>query len=510
MVGADVERLTAALAGSGVGIPASRAALPDLELQRHAWVQVERGPDWVDLDASLPGAVSGQAIGRPVETGLAGLPDELRHRVETRVIVEQTAGTGLEQSVILEHIGFADEMQGAPICLLHDTPEGLKGVGVSIGNAIEGTTQFQPILMVDDAAHVGSVGLHSRARTVAASCPTLAARPAMASPRPSGWSPRRCHPMAAPALHAACCSTGSATTRALPGPTTLPRCRSWILVRQSADGPGDYPPLQALHFMSVATGATTTATLSDVDPASDSPWTLHVGPYLYHLAHDAANATAALAHGARVFHDAPNVTRWTAEVAPGISDGSFTTVLDILHRSFDSVPVVGVAAASAPGILAGVTSHVAERLALGGVGDGSDSADDVSVGAVFDAAATQGIGTRVISQADPIDDLPYATAALRTLAASLGEGLVAIAPERPVQLLGQERVGWWLFDPATGALTDQMDDGLGVEMIERAFVQIQTFLARHKYLKLGVCVAITAYEAYEFLQHRPRGIEWRQ
>jgi hypothetical protein len=35
--------------------------------------------------------------------------------------------------------------------------------------------------------------------------------------------------------------------------------------------------------------------------------------------------------------------------------------------------------------------------------------------------------------------------------------------------------------------------------LRRIFVQIQTFLARHKYLKLGVCVAITAYEAYEFL-----------
>jgi hypothetical protein len=53
---------------------------------------------------------------------------------------------------------------------------------------------------------------------------------------------------------------------------------------------------------------------------------------------------------------------------------------------------------------------------------------------------------------------------------ALTAGLVVVVPERPVALGGEDRVGWWLVDPATGATADQMDDGRGVTMAEFARV----------------------------------------
>ena len=47
---------------------------------------------------------------------------------------------------------------------------------------------------------------------------------------------------------------------------------------------------------------------------------------------------------------------------------------------------------------------------------------------------------------------------------------MVVVPERPVALGGEERVGWWLVDPATGATADTMDDGRGVTMAEFARV----------------------------------------
>ena len=237
-----------------------------------------------------------------------------------------------------------------------------------------------------------------------------------------------------------------------------------------------------------------------MDPTDESPWGLHVAPHAYHLSRDCANATAGLARGIRTYHDAPNVTRYAVELPPGLSDGSFTATLDVLSRSFAGVPVVGAALDPAPGIVAGVLSHVTERLAFGaGASDGSPS-EDTSVGTVMELAATQGIPVRAFAATDDVTTLPFAPDALKLLRAALGAGLVAIAPERPVDLGGSPRVGWYLFDPATGALTDQMDTGNGQTMEDYAGLLRNLWRAYGSYVKLGICVALIIKELKTLLE----------
>jgi hypothetical protein len=73
--------------------------------------------------------------------------------------------------------------------------------------------------------------------------------------------------------------------------------------------------------------------------------------------------------------------------------------------------------------------------------------------------------------ADHVRDEPYSESAKATLRRALDDGWVAIAPERPVELGDAERVGWWLVDPSTGRLADQMDGGQGQDTIEWLGIQ---------------------------------------
>jgi hypothetical protein len=88
-----------------------------------------------------------------------------------------------------------------------------------------------------------------------------------------------------------------------------------------------------------------------------------------------------------------------------------------------------------------------------------------SVGAVFERAAADGVGLRVLTGALPPDH-GYPPVAAAFLGDALAEGWLAIVPERPVQLGGESRLGWWLVDPLTTETRDQMDDGRGSEMTE--------------------------------------------
>jgi hypothetical protein len=93
------------------------------------------------------------------------------------------------------------------------------------------------------------------------------------------------------------------------------------------------------------------------------------------------------------------------------------------------------------------------------------------VGRVFEEAARQGIATVVLQpgEADP-KRLAIGEGARARITEALVAGFVVVVPERSVALGGEQRVGWWLVDPATGATADTMDDGRGVTMAEFARV----------------------------------------
>jgi hypothetical protein len=111
-----------------------------------------------------------------------------------------------------------------------------------------------------------------------------------------------------------------------------------------------------------------------------------------------------------------------------------------------------------------------------------------------------GIGIAVTRPGDDLEALGLAPLARSTLAAALADGWVAIGPERPVDIGGMQRIGWWLFDPVTGRLIDRMDDGRGIAFVENTLARYAAFLARHPYIKLGLCIALTVKALHGLLE----------
>jgi hypothetical protein len=102
-------------------------------------------------------------------------------------------------------------------------------------------------------------------------------------------------------------------------------------------------------------------------------------------------------------------------------------------------------------------------------GDGLPSGDlagiaPVSVGSLFEMAHDQGVPLRTLQGAIPADlSLDAEPAAL--IAGALEAGSIVVVPERPLDLAGTPRMGWWIIDPVTGQAVDQLDTG-GGEMTE--------------------------------------------
>jgi hypothetical protein len=178
-------------------------------------------------------------------------------------------------------------------------------------------------------------------------------------------------------------------------------------------------------------------------------------------------AEVASSHGSLAYVDAPAVTSLVAE--PSATGG--TVGLDIWHRPFGVLGLSSVPPTVPPAMLAGVIPHAVERVVMEGgpVSATAKATRAVSVGAVFEAAAQQGVATRLLSGSLPAD-LTVEPQVRELLQRALDGGWLVIIPEHPVDLGGQARRGWWLVDPVSGAAVDQMDDGGGISQGEYIFL----------------------------------------
>ncbi len=403
-------------------------------------------------------------------TPLDTLPDDLRHRVDITVILETARGGALAEDPILTHAEFSDGSSGMPITFTNMMPSGLSGLGSSIGTIIEGTTEYRATLAVGPTTIVGVTPIvmasggdlfgesdGSGVQTGQATAEWLEI--AISSP---GRAPVVVRRQVFDRIGPVARSAGAVDL------TTIPPVE---LVDVGSGTPDEYLPLTALRSIAVVGGPIGGSYLAAIDPAADASTALSSLANAYHFSRDALAGAKAIPMGVRPVLDAPNITSFTMAAAEG--DGGSRRLrleVDILHRSFLTLPVTDVPVATPPGIVAGVVSHVAESLMLSSdLGtDTGEVASATSVADVFEAADGAGIEPVLITATvDP--EGPYPPAVRVLMDAATSAGLVLIAPAKPVLLGGTERVGWWQVDPATGRTTDQMDDGRG-EMAEETII----------------------------------------
>ena len=511
-VDTSVRQITDALAGAGIALPAGPAPMPDIERTRHLWVQARSGTQWIDLDPTLAGTEPGQSIATLVGEPVAAVPDDLRHRLDIDLVLEKVTGAGVTQEAIIEHSRFADELTDVPIAIGHAKPGALRELGAGIDSMLLGGTRYLAILQAGPTAYIGLSPIVLSGGD---------ADDPSAQPDPFagvGDGRRREGEAVAEWLELRITAPDGTVTTArrtlfdrvgeavrLAGPVDPAAIPTAELVDLDADHPAEFLPLTVARFLSVATGATAL-------PPSDGPDIVVLGSLarMYHLARDATNARLSVDRGAAVHLSSPNVTMHA--FVPSVDKGGAlraSEMLDLLHRGFGALPVAGATADVPAGVLAGVTSHVAERL-RGGAGLPADLASttpDVSVGALFERAAADGLGIRVLR--DPLPpDVGYPPEATAILAEALAGGWVAIAPARAVISDDKPRIGWWLVDPVSGATRDLMDDGRGAAMME--FGELVSLILAYwagvlGLLIIGKCVMRTARTVSAGLSDRGLG-----
>jgi hypothetical protein len=234
------------------------------------------------------------------------------------------------------------------------------------------------------------------------------------------------------------------------------------LVDQQGDGERGYLPMLGVRTFAITTGATSTADVVAHATDGDAMLALAFGAL-----RDPLVESMALDADARTFVDGPNIVSVSIEALGG---GQVPTVhigLDIWHRDHGVLPLTASSTTAADArLLKGVADHVTEQFLVEGLAhEAGIDAPPIGVGAVFEAAAAQGIPIRVLRGA-LTENLPIAPEATASIEGALDGGDVVLVPAKPVMIGGTEHIGWWRVDPATGTTTDVMDGGAGTSMIE--------------------------------------------
>jgi hypothetical protein len=485
-IGGTVSTIAEALAGAGITLPGTFTPVPMLERDQHVWVQVANGSGWLDLDPSLPGQPSGQALATADQT-MDTVPDDLWHNLGLAVVAETVEGGTLAESTLLSVPATAADISDAPIEFVNVTPEGMKAVGGSIGGGLEGWKTYIPVLVIGEGGYSGRPFRFSTGETLFSG----------GGPAPEGET-------TAVWLQATVTAPGTEpvivrrpvfdrvgdVVRASGAfdPTQVAPIR---LESLGPDAPEEYAPARRAHWLTVTTG---TPTFGRFAADSSAPGMRDVASIAqaYQVARELSASALGIDQGVRTFQNGANVAAVTLDVSAG-SDGapSEGLVSDILHRSFGHTPVGDVAATVAPALLSGVISHVAERLLHESPAASVDGSSPVgmSVGSVFEAAAAAGIGPRVLTGSALPDDVALPADVALRLGRRLADGWVAIIPARMVSLGQRERTGWWLVDPATGETIDEMDDGRGVAGEEDTLMSLKTYAEYQRIQKIGCIVA---------------------
>jgi hypothetical protein len=489
-----VTMLTDAIDGAGISLPAAEGVtVPRAEIADHTWVEAQSGASWVTLDPTLPAAQPGTPLATAEET-LDRLPDDLRYRIRFDVIVERVVGGQLATETVLTHEGFADELAGVPLEFGHITPSSFRRLGVALNSLLgDGWIDYRPTLDIGSGSIIAdstvAIPIGGGQTDIFGTEASPGAGPAEGEATAEWLEITVTRPGSEPEVARRTVFDRVPADIRYGGTPTIESVGPITLVDLDGSGSADYPPMRGVKAFAIATGPTRrVAALADEDG-------LNMLAGSFHLLRGALGADIALDAGARTFLDGPNIVSLSVDIDPDATQADFRehvrVGLDIWHRSHGVMPMLGSSlGAGTQELVAGVADHVAERFAMEMLTGSSEAPPgDVGVGAVFEAAAAQGIPTMVLQGTLPAAH-PYAPQVARAIDAAVVAGHIVVIPAAPVILEGTERVGWWELDPATGAARDSMEDGAGTAATEEAHT-INTRLGQIRcYGALGLTIGL--------------------
>lgn len=466
---ATVETLRTALASAGVELPSPTPSLPDVEHEQHVWVQYASGPQWIDLDPSVPGAVAGQTYASPTGT-VDELPDDLHHRLTIKAIVEVVqGGVPTPMEALAQTLRVAD-LVGTPITIAHPDAEWL-----GVGAAVSGQQSYAPSLLAGDLVVEGTTFVLDSGGGVGGALGQPGDIEGQALSETlvidllvPGGAVRHAERTVFDRVDPAQRATGTIDPSTI-GPVEL--------VDLGDDLRNQFLPLSGMISLAVAP-APVPWQFFEEDATGETDQLLlqaqlaHSFPYLRDLARLEALGDRAVP---RFIDDEPSVTAfWTSATgAPTDGMARLAATVDIVHARHLATPLDDADVPVPVGLLAGALDHAAERIVLEGtmsiLPTPPQELSFASVGLVFERAAEQGVDLVVLRPGDSASlgaapDL----AANPFVRAALDGGQLVVGPARPVEVGGRGRLGWWEVDPITGLARDRMDDGFGAELGEYA------------------------------------------
>jgi hypothetical protein len=457
-----------ALSAAGIELPSDVSVLPPLERDRHVWVQAQQGPGWMDLDPTFDDLPPGQAPTVVTET-VDSLPDELRHLVDFTVIAETLTGGTLAQEPILEATFFADELAYLGLVFGHLPAEELEGIGDVnlIGAGLSEGTRYNPLLVAGPLAFIGprSISIGGGGGSGFGDFFGGGGEGLVEGETSAEWlDVSVLSPGGEPVVSRRVIFDRVGTAMREGGvvdPYAIPMAELVDL----GDGVGaQYLPMRSMRAFAVS-GATPNVRTIAQELARDDTSGISLVTAMFDATRALLGVDLGTSLGSRGFTDRPAITSLVADpTATGTTAG-----FDIWHRPFGTLGLADARTTASPAMVAGIIPYAVERALLGGdpASGAQPSPAPISVGAVFEAAAAQGIPTRLLSGSVPAD-AAYDPESRRLLQRALEAGQLVVIPERAVDLGGRSRLGWWLVDPGSGAVVDQMDDGGGQAILQRA------------------------------------------
>ena len=500
MVRSQADQLMATLRDAAMNAPSVDEQMM-ASLQDHWWVERQEQGQWIAFD--LFSARTGQSITTASEThrwtssaDLPDLPADLWHTVQIRVVIERyQAGARSEASVLEQTLRPLDVLE-KPISLFHiprPWPERRARTKESLAEAADQVTTWVPVLRVGNDSTVksgftnaGEVRSNPLDPSVSGGTAAFDAFGGALGGDDEGivtaeWidyevrtpgAPvqtirRQVFDILGPARRAAKDATFD------PTPAKLERAAALLSTTNILLQPCEFTDAFAAHLVSATvikhqSDFKRLAAEQDRDKARILARAILEDTELWSPLLELVLLRTSLAPAARdSFIGRPNILNHrSSPILSGPDKGQQAELVDIASNNL-GVRYGAARPAFQIRLEQGVADTVAEMLALG-----SDVRAAANTASVF-SSRPPGDTSRTIRPGDAASagTMGWPADAAARLASHVHEGFLVVALNRPVQVLGRGRLGWWRIDPKSGDTIGVMDTGFNQDMPEQSKVR---------------------------------------